>query len=315
MASPLGLPDPREWLGATIRTTQALDREVLAILRAARIDTNRMLREVEARSGIGAAVRREQLLIVRQNLLRQQAEIWRRLGKVIEARRLEAAANVIKLGGKIDAVLLGTVGGLEGGADIARSLMEAEMDTAKRSMDRLIARANGSSNVPLSERVYQSEVSIGSVLDRRISSALVRGLSAREFSQEVSDFINPNTPGGLRYASMRLARTEINNSAHAVAINAAQDKPWVLGMKWRISSSHPKPDICDQLAKGGTKGDGVYPKTEVPKKPHPHCFCWVTPETPSDEDFLDNLVAGQYDGFLEKFRNKRPGETIVMKLG
>lgn len=314
MAQPI-MPEPSEWLSRQLRTTQALDREVLAILQQSRRDINKMLREIEGRPGVGAAVRREQLILVRRNLLREQAALWRKLGNVIGARRLEAAANAIKLGQMIDNVLLGTFGGLKDGAKIAEAIAGAEMDYAERSLDRMISRVQGDSYVPLSDRVYNSSVSFGQTIDRKINSALTRGLSAREFAREISDFVNPNTPGGLRYAAFRLARTEINNAAHAVTIGAQQDKPWVESMRWRLSSSHPKPDDCDRLAKGGRKGDGVYPKAEVPKKPHPQCFCFATPETPSDEEFLDALVGGNYDAYLSRFNNLGSGGTVIIKAG
>lgn len=313
MASPM--PEPSEWLARQLRVTRALDREVLAILQQSRRDINRMLREIESRPGIGAAVRREQLIMVRRNLLREQAGLWRRLGNVIGARRLEAAANAIQLGQKIDTVLLETFGGLKDGAKIAKAIADAERDTAERALDRMIARVQGDSYVSLSDRVYNSSVAFGQTIDRRVNSALTRGLSAREFAREMRDFINPNTPGGLRYAAMRLARTEINNSAHAVAITAQQDKPWVNAMRWRLSSSHPKPDTCDQHAKGGPKGNGIYPKGDVPKKPHPQCFCYVTPETPTDEEFLNALVGGKYDAYLSRYNGLSSGQVITTKFG
>jgi hypothetical protein len=304
---PSPLPDPREYLNATLRTTQALDREVLAILHQARLDTNRMLREIESRTnlGIGASIRREQLQLIRRNLFRQQAATWRRLGDAIRARRFEAASKVVEIGRQMDAVLLESVGGLPDGREIAKAIAGAEIDAAEHAMDRMISRVSGDSYVDLSQRVYNSQVSFGSILDRKVNSALVRGLSAREFSREISDFINPNTPGGVRYAAMRLARTEINNAAHAVAIHSQADKPWVIGMRWRLSGSHPKPDECDKLAKGGPKGDGIYRKGETPKKPHPQCFCFVTPETPTDNEFLDALINGEYNDYLKRFQRSQ----------
>lgn len=315
MSQPMGAPEPREWLTQQIRLTQAMDREVLAVLQQARRDINRMLREVEAREGIGAAIRAEQLRLVRRNLMREQAAVWRKLGNIIGARRLKAASNAIQLSQQIDRMLLTAYAGFKDGAKLAESIAQAELDYAERSLDRMIARVQGDSYTPLSERVYNSQVNFGATIDRRINSALTRGLSAREFAREMSDFINPTTPGGIRYAAMRLARTEINNAAHATAIEAARTKPWTEGMQWHLSSSHPRPDECDKFAKGGRKGDGVYPPNEVPKKPHPHCFCFVTPVLPSEEDFLNNLVDGQYDDFLAQFRNRRPGEIITVKLG
>ena len=98
---------------------------------------------------------------------------------------------------------------------------------------------------------------------------------------------------------LRLARSEINNAFHAISVNHNVEKPWVEGMRWHLSRSHPKPDDCDKFAKGGPKGDGVYrPPSNTPRKPHPHCFCYVTPEVPTEDAFLDRLIAGNYDDYL-----------------
>lgn len=310
MTSPI--PQPSDWLKANLRTMEAADREVIAILRQAQRDINRMLRIVEARGGIGAVVRAEQLRLIKRNLMREQASVWRKLGDLIRARRLQAASNVIQLSGIIDAVVLRALG--PEGRQLVSAIAQSETDLAKGAIDRMIARVQGSSYVPLSQRVYRSEVRLGGQVDRLTNSALSRGLSAREFAQEVRAFINPNTPGGLRYASMRLARTEINNAAHATAVINSQDKPWITGMQWHLSGSHPRPDICDQLARGGRHGDGHYPKGGVPAKPHPHCFCFVTPEIEDGDVFLDKLVGGRYDSYLDRYRGLQSGQQIITRV-
>lgn len=309
------VPDPRDWLRKHLATMRTADRQVLAAIEQARRDINKMLREVEARPGIGAAVRREQLLLIKRNLMREQSKLWRKVGEITRARRLEAAANAIQLTQAIDSMLLVRFGGIRGGARIAEVIANAELDAAERAMDRLIARVNGDSYVPLSQRVYNSEVNINGMINRRINSFIARGLSAREAALELRQYINPNTPGGIRYAAMRLSRTEINNAAHAVTIDAARGKPWVEGMQWRLSSSHPKPDICDQYARGGPKGDGLYPVGTTPAKPHPHCFCFVTPTTVSERDFINNLVKGRYDDYLSRYSNLDSGQVVTTKLG
>lgn len=309
------MPDPRDWLRKHLRTMREADRQVLAAIEQARRDINKMLREVEGRPGVGAAVRQEQLQLIKRNLMREQSKLWRKIGEITRARRLESAANAIQLTQAIDTVLLVRFGGIRGGAKIAQVIANAELDAAERAMDRLIARVNGDSYVPLSQRVYRSEVSINGTINRKINSFIARGLSAREAALELRQYINPNTPGGIRYAAMRLSRTEINNAAHAVTIEAARDKPWVEGMQWRLSSSHPKPDICDQLARGGPKGNGLYPVGSTPSKPHPHCFCYVTPTTVSEKDFINSLVGGKYDDYLDRYSNLQPGQFVTTKLG
>ena len=108
---------------------------------------------------------------------------------------------------------------------------------------------------------------------------------------------------------MRLARSEINNAFHAVAVQQAQDKPWVHAMQWHLSRSHPKPDLCDEYAKENKfdLGAGIFRKADIPRKPHPHCFCYVTPVQLDEEDFLDQLTSGSFDRYLEEQRAMRVG--------
>lgn len=256
-----------------------------------------MLHEIERREviGIGAQVREEQLRLIQRNLLREQAAIFRRTGDIIRARRLEAAARAIQLGSAVDTALLDAVGR----TGQARALRTAALEGLDHTVEVALTRM-GQSAVPLSERIYRTRVWMDGRVQNMINSALTRGLSAREFAAEARDWFNPNTPGGVRYASMRLARTEINNAFHAVSVNHSAEKPWVEGMKWHLSRSHPKADVCDEYAKGGRNGDGVFAIRDVPRKPHPQCFCYVTPETPSEDEFLDNLVAGNYDSYLSR---------------
>jgi hypothetical protein len=38
----------------------------------------------------------------------------------------------------------------------------------------------------------------------------------------------------------------------------------------------------------------VFAKGDVPRKPHPQCLCFITPETVSEEEFFDKLLSGDY---------------------
>lgn len=291
------LPEPRDWLKIQLAVTRGADREIIAALEDAAREINILINSVSTET-ISGEVRRQQLMLIRAHIKREQAMLWRKIGEVIKARRLEAAEGAIRMGAKYDAFILRA---LEGGSQIAAAIAQSEIDLARTGIDRMIARQGGASYVPLSDRVYTSEVGVGQAVDRMVNSALAQGLSAKEFAKRAEPFINPHTPGGLRYAALRLGRTEINNAAHASAVSAQIGKPWVEGMGWHLSGSHPKPDICDQLARGGPAGDGVYRPKEVPSKPHPQCFCYVTPKLLDENAFLDNLVVGKYNAYLERF--------------
>ena len=79
-----------------------------------------------------------------------------------------------------------------------------------------------------------------------------------------------------RYFANRIAQTELHRvftDSRAVEI---MDDGEVQAVKIRMSSKHPRYDICDLLSKQDRYGlgPGVYPKDKAPKPPfHPHCLC------------------------------------------
>jgi hypothetical protein len=83
-----------------------------------------------------------------------------------------------------------------------------------------------------------------------------------------------------RYFARRIARTELFK-AHVNVLQRrymADDKLEYLQV--RLSSKHPRKDICDYYAGADLYGlgPGVYPKAACPKPPfHPHCYCMITP--------------------------------------
>lgn len=291
----MAIPEPQDWITAYAKTQRLTDADIIRMLRQAYRDINKQLALLVDGPGIGARVRREQLQAIQKNILRSQAEVFRRTGDIVRARRAEAAARAIRLGDAIDVALLERAGA----TGQARALREAVERGLRETVNLAIVRAE-QSQTPLSQRIYRTQVWMDGRIQNLINSAIARGLSAREFAAEARDWFSPNTPGGVRYASMRLARSELNNVFHAVSINQADEKPWINTMKWHLSRSHPKPDVCDQYAHGGRDGDGVYLVRDVPRKPHPQCFCYVTPVSPDEDEFLDNLVAGNYDSYLDR---------------
>jgi hypothetical protein len=296
-------PNPRPWRVQPLEVVKRAEADVIRLLQNTKRDITRQLAQLNLKDVPSARLRAMQIRLVKEAVAKEQARLWRGLGDVVKARRLEAAARVIALGLDFDRYLFNTLGHLGVSArDIAR-LTAAEEQAAKSGIDRMLQRVYGRSYVTLSQRVYTSSVNIGKVLDNRVNSALARGLSAKEFARELAPYIDPSTPGGLRYASMRLARTEINNAAHAMAVTSAQGKPWIEGMQWELSGSHPKPDECDDLAMGGLSGDGVYPVNMVPAKPHPQCFCTVVPISVGDEQFMLGLISGDYDDYASRYLN------------
>lgn len=301
MTFPVGQPNPKDWIAAYAKVQQVADREVLAMLQRATADLRRTIRALEAlpTGGIGRQVRLEQYRRVRAAMLREQAQIFTKLGDVVRARRLEAAARASALGSQIDQLAFSAAGRAAEGKLLADALTRGLGNTIETMVTRMTQ-----SQFPLAERIYRTQIWMDGRVQVKINSALARGLSAKEFAAEAVDWFSPDTPGGVRYASLRLARTEINNAFHAMSINQAAEKPWVNAMKWNLSGSHPKADDCDALANDNSfdLGPGLFPPRDVPRKPHPHCLCCVTPETVSETNFIDSLASGQYDDYLNAKR-------------
>ena len=290
-------PDARDWGRAYARVQAVTDRQLLAVLREALRDVNRQLKALGVSTRISDKVRADQLRLVKRALLEEIAQIYGSLGHIIVQQQVAAAAAAVRLGGEMNAVLFGAAGD----AQLAAALEAGMARGLASTMDVVLARVTGTA-IPLSERIYKSEAWIDGLLDRRINSALARGLSAKEFAAEMVDFFDPNTPGGVRYASMRLARTEVNNAFHAHTIATVGDAPWVTAIKWNLSRSHPKADDCDMLATQDAYGlgPGKYPPRDTPRKPHPQCFCVATPATVDEDEFVTALLGGKYDGYITR---------------
>lgn len=171
---------------------------------------------------------------------------------------------------------------------------------AAQSVESLISRrTNG---FPLAERIYANGTVGVKQAARIVERELVLQRSAKEIARQVKSSYDPNVPGGQSYAAKRLARTEINNAHHSTTIRHSQDRPWVLGMKWNLSNSHPRSDECDDYAKEDhdNLGPGVFKKGNTPRKPHPQCLCYLTHLQVDEEDFINSLVGGKYDPWFNR---------------
>lgn len=301
MTSPLRKPQPSEWIRAYAQVQVATDTQIAAMLAdAAGAMQADIARIVSKRSlTMSDQIRHQQMQVVRKALLEHQAAVLRQLGRVVEARRLEASARAIQMGNAMDAYVLDRLGQRALAREVLTNLTFGLAQTTEVALARM-----GLSYTDLSQRIYNTDVWLGSRIDSRITQLLAQGKTAKEFAAEAVGWFNPNTPGGVRYAAMRLARSEINNAFHAVSVQQVQDKPWVHAMEWHLSGSHPKADICDEYANEDKfdLGAGVWPKGEVPRKPHPHCYCYVTGVQVGEDEFLNNLVNGNYNKWIDDQR-------------
>lgn len=99
-------------------------------------------------------------------------------------------------------------------------------------------------------------------------------------------------PKDVSYEALRLARTEMTAAYGEGVLVAAKVNPATQGIKYILSKSHPKRDICDDIT--GTDsyglGIGVYPVDSAPSYPfHPHCLCVVLTVNEQLEDLVLRL--------------------------
>jgi hypothetical protein len=220
-------------------------------------------------------------------LAQHQLRMWAELGTVIEDGVKSNARAVAAVQQTFADDLLRSMG-VKPSAAFRNSMLR----TAESGVKTYLARE--SMGVSLSERVYRNGQVASGRIDRVVNNGLLRGASAREIARDVAGLINPNTPGGVSYAAMRLGRTELANSFHKVNNDSYDANPFVQMVGWNLSESHPDNDICDDLAE-----DGPYDPKGVPDKPHPHCLCYTTPEVMSDDELVARFRNGEFDEWAD----------------
>lgn len=283
-----------------LRVQRATARELVAILSRSSQRIARELSYLETRTGIGAAVRRDQLLLTQAAIQREIADCWLALGRTVQAGKADAAAAAIEA--MYPPKLLRSV---IPKADLDY-LIRSAMASARETSATLAARLD-ISRIPLAESVYKNQQLQSGKIDSIVNEALARGASARELANDVRRFVRPDVRGGVRYAALRLGRTELNNAFHAQQVQSGIETPWTTGLKWNLSGSHPRPDECneyaDQVHERG-KPAGVYSPENVPAKPHPNCLCFTTPEVVDRDTFVAAFEAGRYDGFIDSLMSR-----------
>ena len=172
--------------------------------------------------------------------------------------------------------------------DAMKLIAASEARRAATGIDALVTRMT-TSKLPLSARVYNTQLLSLGMVDTVINQALVSGWDSRRLAKEMRALIDPKVPGGVSYAANRLARSEINNAFHASAAKRYRESGLVNKVAWNTSSSHPENDVCDEY-----RDASPFLVNKVPGKPHPFCYCYITPVLDSEEEFKKKLLAGEY---------------------
>lgn len=178
---------------------------------------------------------------------------------------------------------------------------------ARSGVDSYISRKENT--LQLSKRVYGNLALWSGTIDKQINIGLLTGQSAQEIGKRVEKLINPAASGGVRYAALRLGRTELANAFHTTTIRNTREMPWVTGYKWNLSSSHDNDDVCNSLANDDHEGlgPGVFKKANVPtSKPHPQCLCYITTEVMDEDRFIKAWNAGRFRQYVNS-RVQYPG--------
>lgn len=271
--------------------SQIVDEELTKVLRQAATDAREMAREVSSIPGVGSSTRAAQLRLAANGAEDIAEKLWFNTGEMTREGIFRAADLAAYQSLDVDKVMGMPISFVKG-------YQEGILASARISAESIIQRRQF--GYTLSQRVLRNERLTAGRITRVIESALVNNLSARELAKRVGQFIDPKTPGGASYAAKRLARTEINNAHHWVSRDQMSNRPWINGVEWNLSGSHPRTDACDELA-----ANGPYPKDDVPDKPHPQCLCFITPDLPDEEEFLDSLLGGEYNDWLEETGRER----------
>lgn len=130
-----------------------------------------------------------------------------------------------------------------------------------------------------------------------------------------------------RYFANRIARTELHRNYTDKVAKELMEEEQIEYVQFRMSSTHPKADQCDAMAKVDRYGlgPGVFPKADAPKPPlHPHCLCTCVPKidifnakprfNPKAEQAflaqLDPKEARDIAGSWDKLARAKGGETL-----
>jgi hypothetical protein len=283
-------PAARSLLNSFLGEQVQVDAELAQVLQLAARQSAAQVRRLNLKKGtsVGARVRAAQFQQVLSEILRIQSDLWVDGVQGTILRNLERAERAAEASlDDVGLILENAVGERR-----AAALLEGFRQAAKAGMrlDRT-RRARA-----LSARVWKNASLAQGRVERLIRAGIIQGLTARELAQNVRSHISPTTPGGVGYAAMRLARTELNNAFHEAQKHTAA-APWVRAVRWNLSGTHKSrvkgTDKCDLMATQNIfdLGPGRYPADEIPDKPHPQCLCFVTYESVSETEMLDMLPA------------------------
>lgn len=280
----------KRWLLRYLTVQSRADTKLRTALIQAAEDAYKELISLTSKKSWSASVRSAQLRLVMTTVKEIHDELFKKELKIITEGHKQSAVAATYAFSETDRDYLEQAFGASG--DVS-SFINGQKIQAQISVAHLVSRLEKSAQ-PLSSRVYRSKRLANNWVQREINSAIIKGSSAKELAMRVRKSIRPNTSGGVSYAAMRLSRTELNNAFHATSVALAQDRPWVHGMQWHLSGTHDAEIncVCEQYS------NQIFEVNNVPKKPHPQCRCFVTPQVETLAVFAQHLTAGTYNDWI-----------------
>ena len=290
MAAPKPTP-----LIAYLGVQQQIDREMAQILLTAAKEAEKIVGGIQGAKGASAAMTSAKMKQASAALRKASGEMYGEVTRTMRTGMKTAAAAAVSSETFVNDALYNAFG--------ARlpALEQAFAYDASNAIEAAYAKAQN--GIPLASQVYRTNALTDGSVDRVLNNGILLQQSAAQIASTVAALINPFTPGGTSYAANRLARTELNNAFHTAQINRRADEPWTQGMKWHLSGSHPRPDACNEYATGvNFKGGdpGVFKADAVPGKPHPNCLCYLTTVTDTEEQFIEDFLAGKHDAYMDQ---------------
>lgn len=284
----------RRWFNRYLAVQKPVDKEVKRILIEAAESTSKKIEALGRKDTFSAATRMAQLNMTMREIKHEVKDIFGQIKPILASGSKEAAGAAASGMSASDRQYLSDAFGETG---LVKNYLQIEENSARTGVQAAIARMVGS-DIPLSRRVYNSNALANRWIQREVTIGILRGDSPKEIAASVRKHIRPDVPGGVSYAALRLARTEINNAFHATTIALAKDRPWVESMAWNLSHAHTETtngrrEICEIYASKEWKVE------DVPRKPHPMCRCFVTPVLETPDVFIRHLTAGQYRDWIE----------------
>ena len=293
MAQPLPLPKPNQPLLDVLALYGVTAKEFDAILKDGAQEAERLIPKLLEKHTTGSKVKAAQLRLVLRELRVMQSALWADLGASLHTGVGQAA---IKGGEGAEGVLASVFA--KTGTPIPPALLAGWREQAKAGISSVLAKSKN--GIPLSQAVYHAGLLASGQVDRKVAQGLLLGHNHKTIAQSVKHMILPTTAGGVSYAAHRLARTEINHAYQTAQEMRHKDEPWVKAMRWNLSKSHPKPDVCNfNATMPGPEGPGTYPIGQKPDS-HPNCLCYQTPVQDSPDDFVEKFLAGEYNSYIDE---------------